>query len=113
MKAIAAASVLLLSLLARASQPAPPPYTYQGTVQAVQPKAASLDLVTGVGEALRLVHMRTLPTTRLSSAGAAISFAEIKPGDVVRAECRMTDTGLVADQIELLAAAGSAAEREP
>ena len=111
MKAIAAASVLLLSLLARASQPVP--YTYQGTVQAVQPKAASLDLITGVGEALRLVHMRTLTTTRLSSAGAAISFAEIRPGDVVRAECRMTDTGLVADRIEILAAAGSAVERKP
>src|SRR2546427_1178228 len=36
-------------------------YTYQGTVHSVQPKTGTLELVTGVGLALRLVQMR-VPT---------------------------------------------------
>ena len=113
MKVLAAAP-LLLSLLARApSAPLPAPTTYQGTVQAVQPKTASLDLVTGMGFALRLVHIRTLPTTQVASAGATLSFAGIKPGDIVRAECHITDAGPVADRIEKLGPQGSRSEPVP
>jgi hypothetical protein len=75
---------------------------YQGTVHAIQAHPAGLDLVTGVGFALRLVHMRTLPTTSVDSAGTTIPLGHVKPGDVVRADCRMTETGLVADHIEKL-----------
>ena len=111
MKAFAATPVLLLLLLARAPASLPPAtYTYQGTVQAVQPRTASLDIVTGVGFALRLVHIRTLPATQFASAGATLSFAGLKPGDVVRAECHMTDAGPVADRIEKLGPQGSRSE---
>jgi len=101
MKALAIAAVLLSSLLAQApSSPHPAAFTYQGTVQAVQPKTASFDLVIGVGFALRVVHMGTSPVTKFASGGARLSLTDLKPGDVVRAECRMTATGLVADQVE-------------
>ena len=100
------AAALLLPFF-RQGQPAPPaqPYTYQGTVQAVQAQTASLDLVTGVGYALRLVHIRTLATTHMESAGATLTLSGIKPGDVVRAVCRMADAALVADSIQKLAPA--------
>ena len=98
MKALAITAVLLSALLAQA--PKPPAYTYQGTVQAVQPKTASFDLVIGVGYALRVIHMRTSPVTQFASAGAQLSLTDLKPGDIVRADCRMTATGLVADRVE-------------
>jgi hypothetical protein len=101
MKALAITAALLSSLLAQApSAPHPAAYTYQGTVQAVQPKTASFDLVVGVGYALRVVHMRTSPVTQFARGGARMSLADLKPGDVVRAECRMTASGLVADRVE-------------
>jgi hypothetical protein len=101
MKALAITAALLTSLLARApSSPWPAAYTYLGTVQAVQPKTASFDLIIGVGYALRVVHLRTSPVTHFASHGATMSLAGLKPGDVVRAECRMTASGLVADRVE-------------
>jgi hypothetical protein len=101
MKTFAITAALLSSLLAQApSSPQPAAYTYQGTVQAVQPKTASFDLVIGVGFALRVVHMRTSPVTQFARGGVRMSLADLKPGDVVRAECRMTATGLVADRVE-------------
>jgi type 1 fimbria pilin len=101
MKALAITAALLSSLLAQGpSSPHPPGYTYQGTVQAVQPKAASFDLVIGVGYALRVVHLRTSPGTQFANTGAQSSLGDLKPGDIVRAECQTTATGLVADRIE-------------
>jgi hypothetical protein len=112
MKALAITGALLSSLLAQApSSPQPTAYTYQGTVQAVQPKTASFDLVVGVGFALRVVHMRTSPVTEFASDGARLSLTDLKPGDVVRAECRMTTTGLVADRVEKVEPSDS--KREP
>jgi hypothetical protein len=75
------------------------PYVYQGTVQAV--KGGAVDLITGVGHALRLVHMRTLPTTEIATAGGTGALSDLKPGDIVRADCRKTDAGLVVDRIEI------------
>jgi hypothetical protein len=89
MKHLAGAVALAAALLAPAaalSAQRELPYTYQGTVHAV--KAGTVDIITGVGEALRMVHMRTQPGTAVF-------------GEVVRADCRMTATGLVVDRIEL------------
>ena len=95
-RAGALAAVLLLPA-AFASAQAEEPHTYRGTVHAVRPGA--LDLVTGVGYALRLVHIRT-PETTVVRGGASLHVSELKPGDVVQADCRLTDTGLVAERIE-------------
>jgi len=78
-------------------------YTFQGTVHAVNTRTGALELVTGVGMSLRIVRMTTAPTTRLIAAGTAPRLADLKPGDVVRAECRRTTAGLVADRVEKLA----------
>src|SRR5207244_12352593 len=83
------------------AQPAPS-YTYQGTVRAVNARAGTLELITGVGMSLRVVRVKTAPTTRLVAAGAAPRLADLKPGDVVRAEGRRTAAGLVADRVEKL-----------
>src|SRR6266699_671565 len=80
-------------------QPAPS-YTYQGTVRAVNARAGTLELITGVGMSLRVVRISTAPTTR--PVAAAPRLADLKPGDVVRAECRRTAAGLVADRVEKL-----------
>ena len=72
------------------------------TVRAVNARAGTLELITGVGMSLRVVRMNTAPTTRLVAAGAAPRLADLKPGDVVRTECRRTAAGLVADRVEKL-----------
>jgi hypothetical protein len=79
-------------------------YTYQGTVRAVNVRAGTLELITGVGMSLRVVRMTMAPTTRLAASGAAPRLAGLKPGDLVRAEGRRTATGLVVDRVEKLAA---------
>jgi len=97
-------TAVLLSLLSVAVQPASPQqpaaYVYQGTIETVQPQAGSLALVTGVGMTLRVVHIRTTPTTRMASGTAALTLKTLKPGDVIRAECHTTPRGPVADRIE-------------
>ena len=64
-------------------------------------KPGSVDLITGIGYALRVVHVRTAPVTLIAGEGAAMALTELQPGDVVRADCHMTEQGLVADKIEL------------
>jgi hypothetical protein len=113
MKALALTAVLLTSLLVRApASVRPEPYTYQGTVQAVHPETRSFDLVVGVGYALRVVHLRTSPATQFAIGGARPSLEGLAPGDIVRAECRMTPTGLVADRVQKIEPAGSTPERK-
>ncbi len=43
--------------------------------------------------------MRAVAATRIERAGVAITLADLKPGAVVRADCRRTSMGLVADRI--------------
>ena len=78
-------------------------YTFQGTVRAVDARTGTIELITGVGMSLRVVRMTMAPTTRLIAAGATPRLADLKPGDVVRAEGRRTAAGLVADRVEKLA----------
>ena len=106
--ALAASPVLLLSLLTQTPSPSPATqYVYQGTVQAVQPSTGSLTIITGVGFALRLIHIRMVPETQITSNQVTIAFSDIEIGDIVRAECRMMDTVLVADRIEKITAVGA------
>jgi hypothetical protein len=112
--ALAATPVLLLSLVSQT--PSVPPttaYAIQGTVQAVHPSTRSLSIITGVGFALQLVHIRTVPETQIISDSVTVALSDIKVGDIVRAECRMMDTVLVADRVEKLTAAGATMEAKP
>ena len=88
-------------------------HTYVGTVRAVQPTTTSLDLITGIGYAIRTVHVSISAGTKMVSGSTAIALSDIAPGNIVRAECHMTPTGLVADRIERLPPSGSASGRVP
>jgi hypothetical protein len=100
-RALALSAVLLMPVvtyaaLARHPQGAAQPgaaYTYRGTVRSFAAKTGSLELITGVGMALRIVQVSV----------ARLAGLEFKPGDVVRVEGHRTDPGLVADHIEKIA----------
>lgn len=81
-------SLLLPFTVQAAAQTA---YNYRGTVHAVNTRARTLELITGVGMALRIVKI---------TAPSAASLANLKVGDVVSADCHRAATGLVADRIE-------------
>lgn len=101
---------LVISAPATRRGQAPPPtqpaasYTYRGTVHAVNAPTGSLDLLTGVGMSLRLVHMTAGPAVRTTAPTVGLRMADVKPGDVVRIQCRRTSAGLVVDRIEKLEA---------
>jgi hypothetical protein len=107
--------LLLLAFLgthpAAVQQPAP--YTYQGTVQAVRPRTRELDLLTGVGQVMRVIHMRVVPATTLVAGDRTMTLAEVIPGDIVRVDCRLADSGLVADRIERIGHLGPGGAPEP
>src|SRR5439155_471363 len=67
---------MLLLLPAALSAQEELPHTYRGTVHAVH--AGSVDLVTGVGYALRLVHLRMQPTTHISGEGGPIAPDDVE-----------------------------------
>jgi hypothetical protein len=105
MKRIVRAALVPFLALAvfAAGQPPSSARTVRGTVHAVEPKTGSVEVVTGVGMALRLVRLQAMPTTRIIRGAAGVVLTELKRGDVVRAECHWTDKGLVADRIEKVA----------
>src|SRR3989475_10606566 len=110
--AVFAITGVLAGSLAGVGQHAAPPahqpaaaYTYQGTVHSVQPKTGTLELVTGVGLALRLVQMRVPTGLRVAgtAAGAAsVGVRAVKAGDVVRVVCHRAGGRPRADQVEKL-----------
>src|SRR2546428_3191526 len=76
--------VLAGSLAGVAQQAAPQPavpYTYQGTVHSVQAKTGTLELITGVGHALRLVQMRVPIGLQVAgtAGGASLGVRGVKP----------------------------------
>jgi len=105
MSAYPALILLLLSLV----QPRIPAASYEGTVQALKAHPPAVDVVTGVGFALRLIHVSTVPATVVDSAGTTIPMAHIQRGDYVRVDCSASTTGLVADHIAKLEPRGSKA----
>ncbi len=80
-------------------------YTYQGTVHSMQAKTGTLELITGVGHALRLVQMRVPTGLRVAgtaTGAASVRVSGVKPGDVVRVVCHRAGGSLVADKVEKL-----------
>ena len=94
--------VLASALLAAAVQRQPSAPSVQGTIHAIQPKSGSLDLVTGVGMALRVVRVTTPTTARLAPAGAPLSA--LKRGDIVRVQGHWSGKQLIADRIDKVGA---------
>jgi hypothetical protein len=98
-------AVLLAAPLALpAQQPTVPHDSVQGAVRAVDVRARSLEVTTGVGFALRVVRLQVPPsvpiTNREGGQREPIKLSELKPGDVIRAVFGGRPTGFVAYTIE-------------
>lgn len=87
-----------------AARPAAPHDSVRGAVSAVDVRARTLDVTTGVGFAIRIVRLQVPSDVPITDRGrgqrASMNLAELKPGDVVRAVFGGRQTGLVAYTIE-------------
>ncbi len=88
-----------------AAQPTVPHDSVRGAIRAVDVRARTLEVTTGVGYALRVVRLQvpaSVPITdrKGGSQGEPIKLAELKPGDVIRAAFGGRATGFVAYTIE-------------
>lgn len=105
---------LLLSAFLSGAASAPPPSpaatpaaplpsaTLTATVQSVDAQARTLEVVTGVGYALRVVKLTWKATPTVKAAAAGAGMAQVKPGDLVRVEYAKAPDGNVVRTIELL-----------
>jgi hypothetical protein len=106
---------VLVYLTVAAQTPAPkavaPSEQLIGTVAAVDPRARTFDLLTGVGHALRVrrVHMPTGLAIRALRAESPLSA--LKPGTIVRVEGTSSRTGTDASSVEQLMAPQSPGTR--
>jgi hypothetical protein len=95
---------LVAPLTLAAQQPATPHDSVRGAIRAVDMRARSLEVTTGVGFALRVVRISVptgVPITdRQDAQPRLIGLAALKPGDVVRAVFGGKPTGFVAYTIE-------------
>ena len=91
--------------------PPPSPATAAGverltaTVRAFDPRAGTLDLVTGVGMALRVRRVQLPAQMKVKVDGAESPASVLTPGCIVRAECRHAAGATVAYKVELVQAA--------
>lgn len=96
--------VLVCTVLAA---PPPPPAVagserLTGTVRAVDTRTRTFDLLTGVGHALRVRHIRLPAEFRVSAGRAESPRGAVTPGAIVRVDVRTTPTGTDASSIEVL-----------
>jgi len=84
--------------------PTAPHDSVRGAIRAVDTRARTLEVTTGVGLALRVVRLQVpaaVPITDQNGAQSApINLAALKPGDVIRVSFGSRPTGFVAYTIE-------------
>ena len=104
-------------LVLRAQQPTAPHDSVRGAIRAVDTRARTLEVTTGVGLALRVVRLQVpaaVPITdRKGALGAPINLAELKPGDVIRVSFGSRPTGFVAYTIERVGRMDAGVESTP
>lgn len=116
--------VLLIAPVALAAQqptapppPAAPHDTVRGAIRAVDVRARTLEVTTGVGFALRVVRLQVpagVPITdRDEGQPEPIGLAALKPGDVIRASFGSRPTGFVAYTIERVGRMETGVESTP
>src|ERR1043166_2043845 len=98
---------------ARSGLQQPATYTYQGTVHAVRADSGSIDLITGVGFALRMVHMNIGSDTKFEAPNGKLALNDLRPGDVLTAVCHRTEKGLMADRIRKIVPESSPNDLRP
>ena len=91
---ILALAILAVGFGARSSPPASAPAEAQAqgaepaylncTVRAVDPKAKTVEVITGVGYALRLYRMNVAPDCEINVGGSEADLSKLKPGTIVR-----------------------------
>jgi hypothetical protein len=95
---------LLAPLALAAQQPTAPHDTVLGAIRAVDVRARTLEVTTGVGYAVRIVRLQVpagVPITdREDGQPELIGLAALKRGDVIRARFGSGPTGFVAYTIE-------------
>ena len=94
-----------------AQSPAPVPgasTTLTATVTAVDAAARTVEVVTGVGPALRAVKLGCGGVTEVKTAGGKMPLAQLKQGDLVRVEYAKGAEGNTARTIEALPWPGGA-----
>jgi hypothetical protein len=108
---------LVAPLTLAAQQPPAPHDSVRGAIRAVDMRARSLEVTTGVGFALRVVRISVpagVPITdRRDAQPKLIGLAALKPGDVVRAVFGGKPTGFVAYTIERVGRMESGVETTP
>ena len=103
------------------AQPTAPHDSVRGAIRAVDVRARTLEVTTGVGYALRVVRLQvpaSVPITNREGGGrggqsASIKLAELKPGDVIRAQFGGRPTGFVAYTIERVGRMEAGVESKP
>jgi len=97
---------LVVPVVLAAQQPTAPHDSVRGAIRAVDTRARTLEVTTGVGLALRVVRLQVpaaVPITDQNGAQSApINLAALKPGDVIRVSFGSRPTGFVAYTIERL-----------
>ena len=63
------------------------------TVRAVDVKARSVEVITGVGYALRQYRMSVAPACEISVGGSAAELGNLKPGTIVRVRYQPVPAG--------------------
>lgn len=101
-----------------AQQPGVPHDTVRGAIRVVDLRARTLEVTSGVGFALRVVRIQVPADVPVNdrSEGARkerIGFAELKPGDVIRAAFGLRQARFVAYTIERLGRMETGAELAP
>jgi len=111
------AVLFVAPLVLRAQQPTAPHDSVRGAIRAVDTRARTLEVTTGVGLALRVVRLQVpaaVPITdRKGALGAPINLAELKPGDVIRVSFGSRPTGFVAYTIERVGRMDAVVESTP
>ena len=99
------AAGLCWAVVGFAQSPAPVPgasTTLTATVTAVDAGARMVEVVTGVGPALRVVKLGCGGVAEVKTAGGKMPLAQLKQGDLVRVEYAKGTEGNTARTIEAL-----------
>ena len=87
---------------APARAPSPGMHSVTGTVKTVDLSGGTLDLVTGVGYALRIQRVRLPAPLKVQGAARESTAVVLAPGSIVRVEFRTTTEETTASKVELV-----------
>jgi hypothetical protein len=88
-----------------------PSIALTATVRSVDAPGRTLEVVTGVGLALRVVRLAWKETTTVKAATAGAGMAQLEPGDFVHVEYAKTSEGNIVKTIEFLPRPGAQGAR--